>query len=211
MDQRLEDRWQLRFGFPEATRQKSGRRFLGYSVRKDYMTDALSICWAEYAHFQAFANQQLLNRNSWGIDEALSELLERIERSSLDDLSDWLSELARQRSHRLGRPVPVEEGLRAWIKNLATNRSKKYRSGATLEEAKAKGIVENPTAAIETAEEVELAKQNSTEYEWRVMWRLASGDTYRNLADELRMGVNSLKSFVLRCRRRLALCLENAA
>jgi hypothetical protein len=175
------------------------------------MTDALSVCWAEYIRFQAFADRQKLNRRSWGIDEALGELLSKIENSSLDKLSCWLSELALERGRRLGTPVQIEEGLRAWLKNVATNRSKKYRSPAPLEEAKGKGYVEDAAVKIDTAEDVEFIQSNTTDNEWQVLWRIACGEGYRSLSLQLCIGVNSLKSMVWRCRRRLATLFVSAA
>lgn len=168
------------------------------------MSDAISVCWGEYTRFQAFADRQTLDRRSWGVDEALGELLAKIQSSSPDELSDWLAELARERGRRLGRPVQIEEGLRAWLKNIATNRSKKYRSRAPLEEAKAEGYVESISVDMEMAEEVELVQRNATDAEWIVLWGIACGEGYRSLARQLGIGVNSLKSMVRRCRMRLA-------
>lgn len=175
------------------------------------MSDALSICWAEYDRFQSFSDQQQLNRRSWGFDEALAELLVKMETSSPDELSRWLADLADERGQRLGRQVQLQEGLRNWLKNLVTNRSKKYRSAARLEEAKAKGYVEQPLAALEIAEEVEAVQRNTTAIEWTAMWRIACGESYWNLANEFGMAENTLKSLVLRCRRRLAACFGCAA
>lgn len=174
------------------------------------MSDALSICWGEFSRFQAFANRRKLDRKSWGIDEALQHLLFKIENCSLDELSEWLDRLAINRGNRLGRVVERNEALRAWLKNLATNRSKKYRSNVPLVAEIADGYVEPLSAAIETAEIVDLVRLNATATEWTVLRRIACGESYGDLARELGMVENSLKSLVLRCRRRLASRLENA-
>jgi len=178
---------------------------------EDRMSDSLSICWAEYNRFQSFSNARQLNRRSWGLDEALAELLIKIEASSPSELTSWLTNLAAGRTRRLGKPVELSLALRAWLKNLATNRSKKYRSYLDLREPETKGYIQDPLAAIMIAADVQIVQSNTTSVEWNVLWHVAAGGSYQGLAYEHSIPESTLKSMALRCRRRLAILFGCAA
>ncbi len=174
------------------------------------MSDVLSICWSEYNRLQRFADCQKLDRRSWGIDEALSELLARMFNSTLPELSEWLDGLAHERGCRLGRTIDRPEGLRVWLRNLATNRAKKHRAGAPIEVARTIAGVDAQPSMVEMADELLHVRSYTTDNEWHVLWGVANGDSYRELANQRGTLENSLKSLVLRCRRRIATCLKKA-
>jgi DNA-directed RNA polymerase specialized sigma24 family protein len=61
--------------------------------------------------------------------------------------------------------------------------------------------------AVEMKETLARIQNNTTPEEWAMLFALASGETYQDLADARGCGEQTLKTRVSRCRKRLyAMC-----
>jgi DNA-directed RNA polymerase specialized sigma24 family protein len=72
-----------------------------------------------------------------------------------------------------------------------------------IAEEDARNPVEKHTEAVATRELVSLIRREISESDWSILWMLAEGFTYGEVADKFGMSVAKLKSRVRRTRSRI--------
>lgn len=90
---------------------------------------------------------------------------------------------------------------------LCVNRATKYRHRARLDHQVAERtthvLAEKHTNAVATRELVDLVRRETSDADWSILWMLAEGFTYREVADKFSMSFEKLKSRVCRTRFRI--------
>lgn len=141
--------------------------------------------WQLFCQYHPFADGCRVDDRSYGTDEQLEYILTAIENGDEPDQKT--------------------------VDRLSQNRSRKYRRHRRILEerfALPQFSVTPYDAAFASAaitDDVRWVQQNSSVDEWRCLWDLANGTSYRELADRRRLSVGTLKARIARCRQRLLL------
>jgi DNA-binding NarL/FixJ family response regulator len=161
---------------------------------------ALPFPWNDYHQFQSAGDDRASNPASFGHDDALAALV--------DDLSS-------------GGPPSDSMSLRSKFENLCCNRAAKYRRRIRLMERFAERqrssqresvqaqlagrgpVSEDHAASFATAELLDLVRRCVSEPEWRILWMLAEGYSYGEIAAQYGVTVENLKSRTCRLRNRI--------
>ena len=128
-----------------------------------------------YHQLHALGHSQKINSRTLGRDDALTAL--------------WQvrSDSYPSRSRRVQRQFDY----------LCVNRATKYRHRMRLDR-RSEGDTHNPvekhTEAVATKELVGLIRRELSESDWSILWMLAEGFTYGELADKFGIAVEKLKS-----------------
>lgn len=164
---------------------------------------ALPFPWNDYHQFQSAGDVGASNPASFGLDDALAALV--------DDLSS-------------GDPPSDSVSLHSKFENLCCNRAAKYRRRIRLVERFAERqrsrrresvraqlvgrgpLPEDHAARVATAELLELVRRCVSEAEWRILWMLAEGYSYGEIAACYGVTVENLKSRTSRLRSRIRNC-----
>ncbi len=146
--------------------------------------------WGEYAILQRGANRRTTDARSWAADETAEAFLDAlIDRRSRSTVS----------SHE------------RFLKNIFTNRAKKHRRRAALlrryQHRWPASIPPQAHAAAAANEALANIKKRASAEELTILFELARGKTYSEVATDQHFSESALKSKISRCRRRLfALC-----
>ena len=137
--------------------------------------------WSLYHQLHALGHSQKINSRTLGRDDALTALLGRFGAT----------------------PTPLDPGaVQRQFDYLCVNRATKYRHRMRLDRRYPEGDTHNPvekhTEAVATKELVGLIRRELSESDWSILWMLAEGFTYGELADKFGMSVEKLKSRVRR-------------
>lgn len=161
---------------------------------------ALPFPWNDYHHFQSAGDDWATSPASFGHDDALAAIV--------DDLGSG------------GRP-PDSVSLGNQFENLCCNRAAKHRHRLRLVEqfterlrlkqresvrtrSAGRGpLPEDHVARVATAELVDLIRRCVSEPDWRVLWMLAEGYSYGEIAARYGVTVENLKSRTCRLRSRI--------
>lgn len=142
--------------------------------------------WMAFSRLQRFLNSLPIDATVWGRDEAATDLVD-------DLVSDDLS--------------PTEVNRR--FRGIALNRAGKHRNRAQLYAgfaARRRGDAyhEDKQATEATAHQLsQLVRRAVSVEEWNVLWRLAEGWSYEELAGVGGTSVVSLRTRVKRIRERV--------
>ena len=161
---------------------------------------ALPFPWNDYLQFQSDGDSRTASPASFGQDDALAALVE--------DFAPG------------GRPLD-SVSLRNQFENLCCNRAAKYRRRIRLTERFAERqrsirresvrcllggrgpLPEDHAAAVATSELVGLVRRCVPEADWQVLWMLAEGYSYGEIAARYGVTAESLKSRTCRLRSRI--------
>ena len=141
------------------------------------------LLWPDYDSQQSIADPPVLNSRAFARDEKLSKILNHIESK-----------------------IPISQES---IDSIEGNRTRKFRGHRKILLEKIAGwdeVLDPGDAAFENAvinERIEWVRENSTEFEFRCMYSIASGSTYEELATEVSRKPSTIRSIVSRCRTRL--------
>jgi DNA-directed RNA polymerase specialized sigma24 family protein len=146
----------------------------------------ISASWHIYHQLHSFGHSQKINPRTLGREDALTTLLGRFG----------------------AIPTPLDPGaVQRQFDYLCVNRATKYRHRMRLDrriaEVDAHNPVEKHTEAVATRELVSLIRREMSESDWSILWMLAEGFTYGEVADKFGMSVARLKSRVSRTRSRI--------
>ena len=162
--------------------------------------NALPFPWNDYRQFQSHGDVRTANSASFGHDDALSSLVDDFSASGgqLDSVS-----------------------LRSQFENLCSNRAAKYRRRIRLTERFAERqrsmrresvrsllrgqgpLPEDHAATVATSELLGLVRRCVPEADWNVLWMLAEGYSYDEIAARYGVTAESLKSRTCRIRCRI--------
>jgi hypothetical protein len=163
-------------------------------------TNALPFPWNDYLQFQSDGDVRTANSASFGHDDALSSLVDDFGPSGrqLDSVS-----------------------RRSQFENLCCNRAAKYRRRTRLMERFAERqrsmrresvrsllggrgpLPEDHAATVATSELLDLVRRCVPEADWNVLWMLAEGYSYNEIAVRYGVTAESLKSRTCRIRSRI--------
>lgn len=144
------------------------------------MNDNVDDPWAEYARLSKISDSDTVNDRTWGADEALDELLSRIEAE---------------------QPVTTSE-----LTNLVNNRARKHRIRRII---LAKNTILIPRIAANEDERqhaLHLLRRSATTLttlESRLLFAVAEGKTYGELARRAAVPVGTMKTWVRRARLKI--------
>ena len=144
--------------------------------------------WGDYLGPQQAANDNfIINARSLGCEEALTAILEDFGSNCAPSDSDAVQ-------RRFG--------------NLCTNRRAKYRQRKQLnkkwaDENSRESSAADHTEVVATVELVELLRVYVSRAEWQLLWKLAGGSSYREVAAQCGISVGNLKSRTSRIRDRV--------
>lgn len=139
--------------------------------------------WHLFCQYHPFADRCRVDDRSYGTDEQLEFILSTIENGNRPDQES--------------------------VDRLSQNRSRKYRRHRRiLDERFALPqffVTAEDTAFASAAinDDVRWVQQNTSVDEWRCLWDLANGTSYREIADRMHLSVGTLKAKIARCRQRL--------
>lgn len=142
--------------------------------------------WMAFARLQHFVNSLPIDTTFWGRDEAATDLVDDL---ASDDL------------------LPAEVNRR--FRGIALNRVRKHRTRAQLyrdHAARRRGdpYHEDQQATNAAARELlQFVRGAVSIEEWDVLWRLAEGSSYEELASVAGMSGTSLRTRVSRVRERI--------
>lgn len=142
--------------------------------------------WMAFSRLQHVINSLPIDATVWGRDEAATDLVDEL-------VSDELS--------------PVEVNRR--FRGIALNRARKHRNraqryGDYVARHRDDAYNEDEQAMEATAHELfQLVRRAVSIEEWNVLWRLAEGSSYEELAGVRGMSAVSLRTSVSRLRERV--------
>lgn len=142
--------------------------------------------WCVFHRLNSLGRSQKINPRSLGRDDALTALLDRFGTAQ----------------------APSDPGIhQRQFDYLCVNRATKYRHRVRLNRRIAEGtanfLIEQHTEAVAMRELVSLVRREISDSDWSILWMLAEGFTYREVADKFGMSVVRLKSRVCRTRSRI--------
>jgi hypothetical protein len=142
--------------------------------------------WMAFSRLQHFLNSLSIDATIWGRDEAGTDLVTDL---ANDDLS------------------PAEVNRR--FRGIALNRARKHRNRAQLygdHAARCRGEAyheDNQATDAAARELLQLVRRAVSIEEWNVLWRLAEGSSYEELAGVAGTSEVSLRTRVSRVRERV--------
>ena len=136
--------------------------------------------WAEYVRLSRKADTTQLGDRAWAADDALDEMLDRIETS---------------------RSISTAE-----VDNLIVNRAKKYRNRRLL--LSLNSVLFAQTAANENCRQdaIDVIRRSMsvwTSHEAELLFAIARGETYGSLAGKSDTPVATIKTWVRRARLKI--------
>ena len=160
------------------------------------MTTQSEVCWSTFADFQRDGEPLSIER-ALGREEALTNVLEEL----------------------INDPSTSDHNLRRRFASLSRNRSSKYYHRRDLERNQARpsyrrggrGFDSSSTAPIGSdlseeiaqAELVMLVRDLLPEHDFLLLWEIAEGRTYSDVACDQEVSVASIKARVFRIRARI--------
>lgn len=105
--------------------------------------------------------------------------------------------------HAIQRGEPFTDVCRHRLDRLPQNRAKKYRRLLRRLASMAPELPGEHTSPVELADTLANVRRAMTDTEWQVEYRLASGQTYAEIAPEFEITTDALKVRVSRWRERL--------
>ena len=160
------------------------------------MANLSRVHWTTFAALQERTEPQSIDQ-SLGREEALTEVLGDI----------------------IGNPSISEDRIRRRFATLSRNRTSKYRHRRNLERDSARPShrrggrylessslwppVPDVSEQIAWAELVGLVRSVLPEHDFQLLWEVAEGESYRNLACEQGTSVASTKAKIFRARKRI--------
>jgi DNA-binding NarL/FixJ family response regulator len=144
--------------------------------------------WDDYVSLQRQADRRKLDAKAWAAEEQAEEFLDG---------------LAANKLH-------TDPNLRkTWLDNLGTNRAKKHRRRVSILRRlvyfRPGFELSKVHESIAKKETLARVQKKATPDEWAVLFALASGGTYQDLADTRGCSEQTMKTRVSRCRKRLAM------
>ena len=136
---------------------------------------------------QAIINSYIINSKSLGREEALTAILEDFDR---------------------GRAPSDSDAFQRRFGNLCTNRRAKYRQRKQLDKKwvaqdSREFLADDDTETASRRELAELLQGEVSPAEWQILWKLAEGHSYREVAAQCGMSLANLKSRTSRIRDRV--------
>lgn len=162
---------------------------------------ALPFPWDDFAHFQSCNDSRTIWPIALGRDEALTALLGDLGRD--DSLRD--SERLRGQFRNLCRNRAAKHGRRRRLdKQFAGSDRFASRRGAVQSPLGGRGaLAEGQVGSVAIRELVDLIRQEVPESDWQILWMLAEGYSYGEIAARYNWTSECLKCRICRVRSRI--------
>ncbi len=161
---------------------------------------ALPFPWNDFLRFQSAGDSRAANPDSFGHDDALTACVDELGLSgrSMDSVSlcGQFENLCCNRAAKYRRRIRLSERF------AERRRSMRRESVRSLVQGRGP-LCEDHVAKVATSELLGLVRQSVRETDWRVLWMLAEGYSYAEVAARHGVTVESLKSRTCRLRSQI--------